>query len=191
MKDRTLRAMARWPDVPDLYGWLALDRHGRWLIRGERISRPQIIDTINAHYATDERGCWYFQNGPQRGFIALAYTPFVVRSAADGSLNTHTRQPVRRIDRAFLDEDGALLLACEHGPALLDEHDLEWALQRLEADGAPLDDAALTAALALPDSAETALTLRFEDTRIPVERLDSARAEERLGFVRDPQSPSS
>ena len=48
MEDRMLRAMARWPNVPALYGWLLLDRRGNWHVRGERITRPQIIDTINA-----------------------------------------------------------------------------------------------------------------------------------------------
>lgn len=39
------RALDKWPNVPALYGWLPLDRHGRWRIRGETISGPQIIDT--------------------------------------------------------------------------------------------------------------------------------------------------
>ena len=44
MEDWVHRALARWPNVPALYGWLGLDRRGRWLIRGETISRPQIVD---------------------------------------------------------------------------------------------------------------------------------------------------
>src|SRR3546814_4722559 len=69
VEDWVQRALARWPNVPALYGWLRLDRRGRWLIRDEPISRPQIIDTINRNYAADARGCWYFQNGPQRGYM--------------------------------------------------------------------------------------------------------------------------
>ena len=31
-EDWARRAMQRWPNVPHLYGWLRLDRRGRWLI---------------------------------------------------------------------------------------------------------------------------------------------------------------
>ena len=50
MEDRMQRALARWPNVPALYGWLSLDRRGRWRIQGEIITRAQIIDTISANY---------------------------------------------------------------------------------------------------------------------------------------------
>ena len=36
------RAMARWPNVPAVYGWLALDRRGNWLIKGERITHQSM-----------------------------------------------------------------------------------------------------------------------------------------------------
>src|SRR5262249_50687118 len=91
MEAWALRGMQRWPNVPALFGWLTLDRRGRWLIKGEIISRPQIIDTINRNYEPDEHGRWFFQNGPQRGFIALEYAPLVVRVDGGGDLlTTHT-----------------------------------------------------------------------------------------------------
>src|ERR1700712_3913736 len=83
MEPWALKAMQRWPNVPALFGWLSLDRRGRWLIKDELITRPQIIDTINANYGVDEHGRWFFQNGPQRGFMQLAYAPFVVHAEAD------------------------------------------------------------------------------------------------------------
>src|SRR3546814_19214992 len=84
VEDWVQRALARWPNVPALYGWLRLDRRGRWLIRDEPLSRPQIIDTINRNYAPAARGCWYFQNGPHRGYMQLAVEPFVLLVAVDG-----------------------------------------------------------------------------------------------------------
>jgi hypothetical protein len=30
--DQVLRAMARWPNVPAVHGWLRLGRRGRWLL---------------------------------------------------------------------------------------------------------------------------------------------------------------
>ncbi|HMN64893.1 MAG TPA: DUF2946 family protein, partial [Burkholderiaceae bacterium] len=32
MDEQVLHAMARWPDVPAVWGWLRLDRRGRWLL---------------------------------------------------------------------------------------------------------------------------------------------------------------
>jgi len=37
------RAMARWPNVPAVYGWLALDRRGNWLIKAERITHQAML----------------------------------------------------------------------------------------------------------------------------------------------------
>jgi hypothetical protein len=64
--------------VPAVYGWLALDRRGRWLLKepaGARFSgvgNVALREFIGRKYAVDERGCWYFQNGPQRVYVALA-----------------------------------------------------------------------------------------------------------------------
>ena len=33
MDPAVLRGMARWPDVPAVYGWLALDRRGNWRLK--------------------------------------------------------------------------------------------------------------------------------------------------------------
>ncbi len=186
MEDWVHRALARWPNVPALYGWLTLDRRGRWLIQGETISRPQIIDTLNRNYAADEHGRWYFQNGPQRGYVALARAPLLLRAEDDGSLWTHTGEAVKQIDAAYLDEGGGLWFATEHGPAALHEQDLSWALEQLRRGGRPLDEAGLTAALALPSGSTTALLLHLAALRLPLKRMDVAEAPATLGFVREP-----
>src|ERR1700712_4319516 len=108
MEPWVLKAMQRWPNVPALFGWLTLDRRGRWLIKDELISRPQIIETINANYAADERGRWYFQNGPQRGYMRLAYAPLVLHLNGN-QLMTHTLRPVEHASHLYLDEEGSLL----------------------------------------------------------------------------------
>jgi hypothetical protein len=188
MEDWVARALARWPNVPALFGWLALDRRGRWLIQGETISRPQIIDTINRNYAADAHGRWYFQNGPQRGYMRLEYAPLLLRAEADGaSLIAHTGAPAGRIAGAYLDEEGAVLLATEAGPGLLADADLEWALRRLESPFGAMDEEQLAAALARPSGADSGLRLRCGEAPLPVLRLDFAHAPVHLGFVRDPQ----
>lgn len=184
MEDWVYRALAKWPNVPALYGWLQLDRRGRWRVQHELISRPQIIDTIGANYAADTQGRWYFQNGPQRGYVQLETTPLVLRVAGDGAtLVTHNALVIERPTAAYLDEEGSLLLATEHGPAALESQDLDWLLQRLD----EASEASLEAALALPSGSATPLRLRWRQRELAIERLDIADAPGKLGFVRDPQ----
>ncbi|NGY04978.1 DUF2946 family protein [Solimonas terrae] len=191
MEDWVYRALARWPNVPALYDWLSLDRRGRWLIRGEPITRPQIIDTINRNYAVDERGCWYFQNGPQRGYMKLEVAPFVLRVADDGEqLLTHNELPVLRASRGFIDAEGSLLLATEHGAAAFADTELDWALQRISGAGSLLQDEELAAALALRSGTQTPLQLRLENRCLPLIRLDAEDVEAELGFVRVPSAPA-
>jgi hypothetical protein len=116
------RAMAKWPDVPAVYGWLALDRRGNWRIKGERIGNAALREFIARNYAADAGGQWYFQNGPQRVYVTLAYTPLVVHYQGDG-LHDHCARPfVPR--EVFIDEEGSVLFAGEPAVALLDDRDL-------------------------------------------------------------------
>jgi hypothetical protein len=188
MEAWALRGMQRWPNVPALFGWLTLDRRGRWLIKGEIISRPQIIDTINRNYEPDEHGRWFFQNGPQRGFIALEYAPLVVRVDGGGELlMTHTELPVHDLRAVFMDEEGALLLHTEHGPGVLSGDDLDWALARITLDGKTVGESEIETALDLPCGANTGMRFKFGPANLAVERLDSATAPAFLNFVREPQ----
>jgi hypothetical protein len=188
MEDWVRRALERWPDVPALFGWLGLDRKGRWTIKGETISRPQIIDTINANYAADDQGRWYFQNGPQRGYVRLEVAPLILYSSGDeAKLITHTQLPVTDLSAAWLTEDGSLILNTEHGPGLLADADLGWALARLSHAAQPIDDADLTAALALPSGTTTSLALNLDDRRVQLTRLDLVLAPATLAYVLDPQ----
>lgn len=187
MEDWVQRAVTRWPDVPALYGWLALDRRGRWRIKGETISRPQIIDTLNLNYAADERGCWYFQNGPQRGYVTLARAPLLLRAEDDGSLWTHTGTQVKTISAAYIDEGGGLWFSTALGPAALHEQDLDWALERLYVGGKPMQESALMTVLSLASGAKTNLVLHLGAQRLPVQRLDVAEAPAKLGFVSEPK----
>jgi hypothetical protein len=122
MDDAVLRSLAKWPNVPDVYGWLSLDRRGNWLLKGERIGNRAFKDFISRNYASDSRGRWYFQNGPQRVFVALAYTPLVVHLEGE-ALVDHCGRPFR-CEQAFLDEEGSVLMQGKPGFGLLDDRDL-------------------------------------------------------------------
>jgi len=134
MDEIVVRSMAKWPDVPDVYGWLALDRRGNWLLQGERIGNRALRDFIARNYQPDARGCWYFQNGPQRVFVQLAYTPLVVH-VEGGALFDHCGRPFEAA-QAYLDEEGSLLMSGNSGAGLLDDRDL--ALYADRAEGLPL-----------------------------------------------------
>ena len=122
MDETVLRSMAKWPDVPDVYGWLSLDRRGNFLIRNEKIGNRALREFISRNYQADARGCWYFQNGPQRVFVALAYTPLVVHFEGE-ALFDHCSRPFLP-EQAFLDEEGSVLMAGKPGAGLLDDRDL-------------------------------------------------------------------
>ncbi|MDY6944525.1 MAG: DUF2946 family protein [Pseudomonadota bacterium] len=187
MDEWVQNALRRWPNVPALFGWLSLDRRGRWLVRGEAISHPRIIEVINRNYAADEHGRWYFQNGPQRGYMQLESAPLILFVCEHGEhLVTHTGLAVEQVRAAHLDEEGALLLVTEHGPGEVAGPDLQWALDRLSINEQPLAEESLATALALPSGSDTAITMRVASANLPLRRLDFARAPTALGFDRSP-----
>lgn len=129
MDEIVLRGMAKWPNVPDVYGWLSLDRRGNWLLktksdgRFEKIGNTAFREFIARNYQADARGCWYFQNGPQRVFVKLAYTPLIVRHEEEDLLD-HCGRPFAPKEH-FLDEEGSVLVTNGATIALLDDRDLE------------------------------------------------------------------
>lgn len=141
MDDQVRQAMARWPNVPAVQGWLRLDRRGRWMLvdrgvagfdeavhgAGSEITSPPIIDFIGRNYQSDAQGRWYWQNGPQRVYVDLDLAPLLLRvmgEAPTQSLITHTGYPVERIERVVSDAQGNVWLLTEHGPGCIDDRDL-------------------------------------------------------------------
>ena len=182
------RAMAKWPKVPAVFGWLSLDRRGRWRLRGEPLTHAATLRFINRNYAGDERGRWYFQNGPQRVFVSLDYTPFVLSLDGDAHLQIHTGSPVRSLRAAALDDEGNLLLLCEQGPGVLDDRDLLAASEGfVDMRGRRCPDDFLESALNDPARLERArLSFRWRDMCAPLETLTRAEVPRRFGFVTTP-----
>ena len=130
MDEIVVRSLAKWPNVPAVYGWLDLDRRGNWLIKGERIGNLALREFIARNYAADEQGRWFFQNGPQRVYVRLAYTPFVVHYEGD-ALVDHCGKRFTPTE-VLQDEEGSVLIAGEGSIALLDDRDLERYAERGE-----------------------------------------------------------
>ncbi len=105
MDDIVRQALAKWPNVPHCYGWLALDARGGWYMRDDRVQalgafdsgvpgakgsllkHEKLVDFIHRNYDSDATGQWFFQNGPQRVYVELEVAPLIwrINRAADAS----------------------------------------------------------------------------------------------------------
>jgi hypothetical protein len=146
MDDIVRAALKKWPNVPHCYGWLALDARGDWYMRDERIQRagpfPAVKGSrinhdklrafIERNYASDEAGCWFFQNGPQRVYVELEATPWIWRLQPGGQVLSHTGITAA-VQSSWLDEDGRLYLFTDLGIGLVHTADMSLAADAVEA----------------------------------------------------------
>ncbi|MDK2125642.1 DUF2946 family protein [Parachitinimonas caeni] len=116
-------ALAKWPNVPAVYGWLRLNRRGEWLIRDEMVSHSALRDFIARNCSHDEAGRWFFQNGPQRVYLTLDATPQIWRYQSGGfsCLAGHHHELVEQV---VLDEEGNCYAIIDGICGLIDDRDL-------------------------------------------------------------------
>jgi len=135
MDPSVLEAMRRWPDVPAVYGWLSLTPRGEWRLHplgdakqggaGEGIRNEQILAFINRNYLSDQDGCWFFQNGPQRVFVRIDSAPLILRvDPMAGHLSTHDGYEIQQVHHWWMDELGRLFAQTDAGPGMVDDRDL-------------------------------------------------------------------
>lgn len=145
-------AMAKWPNVPDCFGWLALDARGHWYMRddrvqaagpfsgegacsksrGARLEHAALLSFIARNYAADEEGRWFFQNGPQRVYVELEATPWIWRvQTGTDALTGHTGLPAQALS-AWMDEDGHLYLDSAMGLGRVHSQDMVHAAHWVE-----------------------------------------------------------
>ena len=151
MDDIVKQALKKWPNVPHCHGWLALDARGDWYMRderiqaagafpkvkGSRIEHEKLREFIERNYAADERGDWFFQNGPQRVYVELEAAPWVWRLQAKGegaapALVSHTGMPATFVS-AWLDEHGRLFVDTDQGFGIVHTLDMNVAADAVEA----------------------------------------------------------
>lgn len=149
MDDIVRQALAKWPNVPDCYGWLGLDARGNWFMRDDRVQahgsfaggtaqskgsqlkHEKLIEFIHRNYEPDAQGQWYFQNGPQRVYVELEITPLIWRVNDDLSIQDHTGRAAR-VQRCLLDEQGRLYLDTDRGVGLVHTMDMNQAANAVE-----------------------------------------------------------
>ena len=198
MDDIVKQGMAKWPNVPAVFGWLGLDRRGHWLIKGEQIANAIVADFIGRNYERDGEGRWFFQNGPQRVFITLGYTPFVYRMVPDAGcdtppcLQTHTARAVTRIDGAWIDEAGIVLIATEHGIGLMDDRDLERLLPCFTDAGSNAlpEDTIAAAVERLQTGVDAGLHMCYGENVVRVCAIAASDVPATFGFVQRPVQPT-
>lgn len=197
MDEAVLRSMAKWPDVPAVYGWLTLDRRGNWLLKGEPITNRAVVEFIGRNYERDHAGGWFFQNGAQRVYVALEYTPFVYRvvSAFGEPLvfQTHTALRAAGVSATWMDENSELLVATEHGIGVVLDRDLENVLPALvDEEGAPFSEDELEPIVErLQGGHEALLWMRCGDAKIKVDAIRSTDVPRRFDFVAAPTAASA
>ncbi len=194
MDDIVKKAIAKWPNVPHCYGWLGLDARGAWRMRderaqhlglaGERVVHPALLGFIARNYSADAQGRWFFQNGPQRVYLNLEATPFIVRTDPQAGLILHTGEALGKIEQAFLTDQGTLIVCSGDKVAQLDDRDGAFMLAQLEIDSAPVPDQTLLDWLG---GAPAPLTLRVAGQRVELTRIAHEQVARQFGFVRHPE----
>ncbi|HLU15622.1 MAG TPA: DUF2946 family protein [Burkholderiaceae bacterium] len=161
MDEQVIAAMARWPNVPDVFGWLSLNEQGQWrlhpagdalendampaasghhagLSRGVPMASPRINQFINRNYTCDEKGRWYFQNGPQRVFVRLDVAPLILHTTdvqlSQPQFLSHNGLRTSAVTRWCIDSQGRLFADTDRGPGLIAGRDLEQVLGSLRTD---------------------------------------------------------
>jgi hypothetical protein len=176
-------AMAKWPKVPACYGWLALDRRGRWRMRDEQaqqeklpgivLEHPGLLAFIARNYSHNERGEWFFQNGPQRVYVDLEATPLIY-FWNQNTCHDHLQRRADPVQAVFMDEAGHLYFRTALGFGLLCDRDL----QRIEHLLEPIT------------SSPTTTCWHFHAPHVPqplvVEMVRAAELPQRFSYVMQP-----
>ena len=153
MDDIVRQAIAKWPNVPNCFGWLGLDARGNWYMRddqaqaagpftgaaagaaskGSLLKHDKLLDFIQRNYESDVAGQWFFQNGPQRVYVELEATPLIWRvdAAPDFAVTAHTGQAAR-VQRCLVDEHGRVYLETDAGFGLVHTLDMTHAADAIE-----------------------------------------------------------
>ena len=198
MDGPVIAALAKWPNVPACYGWVALDARGQWRLGSPEVGAREIVRHsglaafLGRNYACTESGEWFCQNGPQRAFVDLEAAPFALRLHEQQNqliATTHSGLNVEQIRAAHLGDDLQIYLLTEHGLAVVDDRDLPRLLSSFQrADQrTPCSDAAIAAMLD-GDPAAPDLCVHWRGDNITLSHTTCAELARRYAFVKHPRA---
>jgi hypothetical protein len=167
--DTVQKAMEKWTDVPECYGWLGLSRRAEWSIKGEKVSHANTCRFLQRNYACDTFGRWFVQNGPQRVFVALEYTPRLYGFSKSNGFYAHGEAEMPALLEAFLDEEGNLLLHSQLGLGLVDDRDLSAVSDLIESIN------------------DVPLYLKYEGTSHTIKPITKSLAPQNFGYIQNPE----
>jgi len=186
MDDIVRAAMAKWPNVPHCYGWLALDARGVWRMRDERaqaldlpgdpIRNSALLDFINRNYLHDQDGNYYFQNGPQKVYVDLIATPYIAQLLPDKSWRLHTGEIMPPAERVWMLDDGNIVCKTAQHLCQLDDRDLSLLIDDFQENHSQLREARLLEFMAMPvqDAAAIQIQINIQGRALSLEKSSLA-----------------
>lgn len=207
MDEQVLRSLIKWPNVPDCFGWLALDRRGQWRMRdeyaqanqlpGNTIQHAALNEFISRNYAHDTLGRYFFQNGPQRVFVTLDATPWIARmipsldSANKLKLLTQCGTPIHP-QGALSDEKGNIYITGSIPQSLPHHPDSNTFSQAESLTVALLHDHDLDLFSDQSKVQEDACSFRgswqWDGKALPIEPIHSTELAQRFHFIKAPSN---
>ncbi|MBU3623752.1 DUF2946 family protein [Polynucleobacter sp. AP-Latsch-80-C2] len=202
MDEQVLRSLVKWPNVPDCYGWLALDRRGQWRMRdeftqknhlpGQVIVHQALNEFISRNYARDAQGRYFFQNGPQRVFISLDATPWITRMIPSEQGTQLLTQCQTKLDptAALSDENGNIYIVGNISQTIYEDNDRgKFSIQESESI-ALLHDHDLDLFSELAALREEACSFggswNWHGTQLPLDPIHSLELAKRFGYIAKP-----
>ena len=203
MDDQVLRSLMKWPNVPDCFGWLALDRRGQWRMRdeftqknklpGQVVKHAALNEFIARNYARDGVGRYFFQNGPQRVFISLDATPWIVRitpSNLGPNLINQCNQSMEPT-AALSDEKGNIYIVGTVNQTIYDSNNNTQFIKRDDQTIALLHDHDLDHFSGLAKLREEACSFGgswvWREKQLPLDPIHSDELATRFNFITNPE----
>ena len=204
MDEQVLRSLVKWPNVPDCYGWLALDRRGQWRMRdeftqqhhlpGQVIVHQALSEFISRNYARDTQGRYFFQNGPQRVFITLDATPWITRIIPSDQGTQLLTQCQTKLDptAALSDENGNIFIAGKITQTIYEDSDRgKFSIQDGESVALLHDhDLDLFSELAVlrEEACSFGGSWNWYGTQLPLDPIHSSELAKRFDYVAKPSA---
>jgi hypothetical protein len=158
------------------------------LIKDETIAHRGAVDFLGRNYGCDGRGQWYVQNGPQRAYCSLDYTPWIYQLDGRDDIFTHTGQRAIELQGLVIDDAGDLLLKTEHGIGLLQDRDLARFIEFLDKQTGDTAHGEGVAGLiaGFARGSERELEIHWRGTQVEVRGMRAAEVPARFDFVAVP-----